>query len=133
MLFGLTQGDWAAEVQAAWEILQDLARRKEGPVTYGWLFDELGRRGHKRPEMFQVSSGRLLGDIAMLELREGRPPLTALVVNQDRGLPGSGFWDVLTLGAYTGKYDLSDKDQAWFSAFTDVIYYWSSLPPVSSS
>jgi hypothetical protein len=79
--------NWEAKAAVAWPALVDVARNSE-TITYKSLGDAIGV--HQR-------SVRLVLDLIQAYCVDvGLPPLTAVVVSQTRGRPGSGFiaWDV---------------------------------------
>jgi hypothetical protein len=79
-------------------------------VFYGAL---PGRRGH---------IGSYLYRIAEFEHSEGRPPLTAIVVRKQDGLPGEGFAIAAAEVGYTRP---GESDSAvWKRAAAEVFAYW---------
>lgn len=70
----------------AWPLLTDRAA-KRSKITYGEVAEHL--QIHHRPVRY------VLGVIQDWCLREPKPPLTILVISQDKGQPGQGFiaWD----------------------------------------
>ena len=71
----------------AWPVLTEAATKRE-TITYKEIGDQIGI--HQRPVRY------VLGVIQDHCLHEKLPPLTILVVNQQKHLPGAGFiaWDV---------------------------------------
>lgn len=74
--------DHVARARAAWPILARLAG-KGRTITYGRISTLLGL--HHR------SAGWFLGVIQQYCLAHGLPPLNALAVNAETGLPGGGY------------------------------------------
>jgi len=87
------------------------AARNGHTVCYS---DLPGGRGH---------IGSYLYRIADYEKEHGRPPLTALVVRKDTGLPGGGFAIAARQVGYA-KPGESD-DEVWRRAVAEVFSYWS--------
>jgi hypothetical protein len=66
--------------------------------------------------------GKYLARISAEEARQGRPPLTAVVVEKRTGRPASGFILAMTDIGYA-KPSESDDD-CWGRAIADVRAYW---------
>lgn len=79
-------------------------------VFYG---DVPGGRGH---------IGSYLYRIADIERAAGRPPLTAIVVRKQDGLPGEGFAIAAAEVGYTRPGE-SDSE-VWERAVAEVFAYW---------
>ena len=90
--------------------------RNRGLTTYGEL-----KPIAKLPA---VSIGpRVLDGISRAEAREGRPMLSAVVVNQDTGRPGDGFY---RLAAEIGRAESPAPDVAFWEEEREALYrYWS--------
>lgn len=96
--------------------LVEAAARRETP-TYKQVAQPLGLNWRSR-YFHQV----LLGGISAEEYREGRPLLTAIVVRQDTGRPGDGFFDnARGIGAYDGHDDMG----FWRTEVNRVWDYWA--------
>ncbi len=89
--------------------LIQVARRRE-TVTYGAL----------SPSAPQ-SLWRPLDRINWVEHAEGRPLLTAVVVNKDRRRPGEGFFK---MAKEMGRFDGNDWDAFWRRELQAVWDYW---------
>lgn len=61
-----------------------------------------------------------LDDIAKYELAAGRPPLTAIVVGKNSGIPGKGFWH--DWERITGG--IPDRTEFLRNAQASVFTYW---------
>lgn len=89
--------------------------RNRGLTTYGEL--------EPIAELPAVSIGPLVLDgISRAEAREGRPMLSAVVVNQDTGRPGDGFY---RLAAEIGRAAIPDPDAFWIEELEALYRYWS--------
>ena len=78
-----------------------------------------GGRGH---------IGRYLDAIADHEAANGRPPLTAVVVQKATGLPGVGM--AITLARVRYSKPNEDPLRAWRRALAEVCEYWQNSPGV---
>lgn len=58
-----------------------------------------------------------LDRIAEVELNEGRPMLSAIVINKNTGLPGEGFWELCDT--------LRVEDENWEDMRDKCFDYWS--------
>lgn len=59
-------------------------------------------------------AGHLLGEICDQMHKEGKPMLSALVVRQDTGKPGHGFFEMATrLGKLPANAGEQEKDEFW--------------------
>lgn len=59
-------------------------------------------------------AGHLLGEICDQMHKEGKPMLSALVVRQDTGKPGDGFFEMATkLGRLPANASEQEKDEFW--------------------
>jgi hypothetical protein len=87
-----SQQAWDVAIGKTREILAAWARRSH-VGTYGAFVNELGMldwsEGPYQNHGQQV--GKLLGDASVEEWLEDRPLLSALVISQEEGKPGSGF------------------------------------------
>lgn len=66
--------------------------------------------------------GKYLARIAAEEARQGRPPLTAVVVEMRTGHPASGFIDAMTDIGYAKPGET--EDECWQRALSEVHAYW---------
>lgn len=66
--------------------------------------------------------GKYLARISAEEARQGRPPLTAVVVQKNTGRPASGFIDAMTDVGYARQGE-TEKD-CWERAIAEVHAYW---------
>jgi hypothetical protein len=99
------------------EILQDMARNREEPITYGELRDRVGRG-------IPQGYGAILSKLCRAEQALGRPPLSALVVAKSSGMPGAQYYQMLD-EVYPSRYDTRDKHLAWQQSLEDVYAYWA--------
>lgn len=63
-----------------------------------------------------------LGHVSMYEAERGRPMLTAIVVNEETGHPGSGF---ARLGRHLG-FDVDDEDGFWRAELDAAVRFWKT-------
>jgi hypothetical protein len=68
--------------------------------------------------------GRYLVRIAAEEAVAGRPPLTAVVVRKDSGLPGAGFLEAMEQVGYVQSTAGSDERAVWGRALRETYEYW---------
>jgi hypothetical protein len=64
-----------------------------------------------------------LGHVSMYEVEHGRPMLSAVVVNEDTGHPGSGF---AKLARHVGL-SVEDEDTFWRAELAVVVRFWSDV------
>ena len=99
------------EYSVACEQLKALAQRRGGPIGYGLIFRimKLTPGNHAAKE-----AGHMLGEISEQMHLAGKPMLSALVINQQLGTPGRGFFE---LAVHLGKLPAGTSDQ-------DKITFW---------
>lgn len=98
-------------VQQAYPILEEIAANRE-LIAYSELWEELGtNRQYITP---------ILGTISHLEMRKGRPPLSAVVVRKDSNRPGENFMDLFTEMDAEHPYPGLSEDEAIRRILTDV-------------
>ncbi len=68
--------------------------------------------------------GRYLYRIAREEQLAGRPPLTAVVVRKDGGLPGEGFREAMIQVGFIEAEDEGDERSIWERARRATYEYW---------
>jgi hypothetical protein len=68
--------------------------------------------------------GKYLARIAAEEARQGRPPLTAVVVEKRTGRPASGFIEAMRDVGYVQRDTAEDEDLVWRRAISEVHSYW---------
>jgi len=66
--------------------------------------------------------GKYLARIAAEEARQGRPPLTAVVVEKASGRPAGGF--LLAMQDIGYVRDGESEDEVWRRAISEVHAYW---------
>jgi hypothetical protein len=86
--YGLTPGEWVAAKQEMRAILIERSKAA-GTITYGEL---VGRMQSVPLEPQGYALHHMLGDVSRAEEAAGRGMLTAIVVLQDNGMPGDGFF-----------------------------------------
>lgn len=69
------------------------------------------------------AAGRVLGDICVHEHSQGRPLLSAVVVNKSTGMPSEGFWGLPVIPP-----DLTNRQRPvfWAKELIGVINYWQT-------
>lgn len=102
-------------VEQAYEVLIETAKREE-TIYYGELMEEIGTgRGYIGP---------VLGGVSRMELKQGRPPLSALVLRKATDRPGDGFCENLL--ADFGRWEPGDDREAtWQREVRRVYGEWS--------
>jgi hypothetical protein len=103
----------AAKTEAKTE-LEQVARAKKPPVTYGDLSRKV-RSIAFEPDGHDFHG--LLGQLSVESEQEGKGLISALVVRVEDGRPGRGFF---TLALELGR-DISDRDRLW-SEEADRVY-----------
>jgi len=93
------------------------AARQETTISYSDLVKQI-QAIQFEPHDFNLF--HLLGQISTREVEEGRGMLTAVVVTQDDGLPGQGYFH---LASHLGL-DASDPDAFWVSELRKVYSSW---------
>ncbi|WP_207592875.1 hypothetical protein [Halomontanus rarus] len=105
---------YRTRVEQAYDVLIEKAKREE-TIYYGELMDEIGTgRGY---------IGSVLGGVSRLELKQGRPALSALVLQKATDHPGDGFCENLL--ADFGLWEPGeDRDAAWEREVQRVYEEW---------
>lgn len=101
-------------VKQAYDVLIERASQGE-LITYGELMDQIGTgRGY---------IGAVIGGVSRLEIKQERPPLSALVVRKGTEYPGDGFCENLL--ADIDKWQPGeDRETAWRRERDCVFEYW---------
>ena len=108
--------------QAKKEAIQGiLAGASKGPVSYSTLAKRI-RSINFDPHDFAFH--HLLGQISVEEDAAGRGMLSVLVVRQEDGMPGAGFFD---LAQKMGR-DVRDKERCWSDEAGLVLSHSSDHP-----
>lgn len=68
--------------------------------------------------------GKYLARIAAEEARQGRPPLTSVVVEKRTGRPASGFIDAMLDIEYVPRDTTEDEESVWRRAIAATHGYW---------
>lgn len=91
--------------------LLEVAQAREAPIGYGVVFDLM----KLKPGNYAAGeAGHLLGELCEHMHLAGKPMLSALVVNQDRKIPGPGFFELaVTLGKLRAGASDEDKRDFW--------------------
>jgi len=89
------------------------AAKAERLTNYGDLITSLGTS--------RRWIGEVLLEVAQREHRDGRPPLTALVVGKQTREPGKCFW---ALPMMTRSQSAADEHRLWLNEVNQVWGYW---------
>lgn len=94
-----------SEYDTICEQLKSLAQQRGRPTGYNFIFKTMkltpGNQAAKE-------AGQMLGEISEQMHLAGKPMLSALVINQDLEMPGSGFF---VLAVHLGKLPTGASDQ----------------------
>jgi hypothetical protein len=113
---GLAEADWAEVKEEIRGILISLARTGT-TISYASLAAQVTAAVmHHRAPVFHA----ILRELGAEDLEQGRPSLAVLVVRQDTGRCGSGFYK---FAADRGA-DVSDPEVYWQSELAAVLDYW---------
>jgi hypothetical protein len=99
------------EYNTTCEQLKALAQQKGKPTGYKFVFKimKLTPGNHAANE-----AGQMLGEISEQMHLAGKPMLSALVINQDLGIPGRGFFELaVLLGRLPAGASDHDKKAFW--------------------
>ena len=94
--------------------------QKKGTIYYGDVAGTM--RLPIRGEHMAREAGQILGEISEWEHNEGRPLLSAVVIRQDIGMPGDGFFK---LARQLGKFQGQSEQDFWHNELRDVHNMWS--------
>ena len=90
--------------QPIYERLKEVARA-ELTIAYSDIAPLAGLKMESQADRNEI--GRILDDINRHEHSEGRPMLSVVVVREDMGYPGKGFFDLArALGQHRGHNDI---------------------------
>jgi hypothetical protein len=93
--------------------LISLARRGKAPIGYKYIFEALGLKPGNHAA---AQAGQLLGEICQHMHQQGKPMLSALVINLSKGTPGDGFFELaVTLGRLRSGATEGEKMAFWKS------------------
>jgi len=98
--------------------LKSIVNEHGEPIGYAVVFKIMGLRpgDHAAKE-----AGQLLGEISDQMHRQGKPMLSALVINQQEKMPGKGFFELaISLGKLRFGASDSEKKAFWKSELTEV-------------
>lgn len=102
-------------VEQAYEVLIEKAKQRE-TIYYGELMEKIGTgRGYIGP---------VLGGVSRLELKQGRPPLSALVLRKASDHPGDGFCENL-LADFDRWEPGEDQETTWQRELQCVYDEWA--------
>jgi len=104
--------------------LQELARNEGEPISYTQAAHFVDLTMNNAAHRMKI--GQILDDIYELELAQGHPMLSALVVQEDNRIPGHGFFKMAKrLGRLKGN---RSTDEIFFYAeeLKRVYEYWKA-------
>ena len=95
-----------------------IANARGSPISYAEIFEIMGlRRGNYAAK----ESGHMLGEINEQMHSEGKPMISALVVNQKEKMPGRGFFKLaVVLGKLTRRATRRREKVFWENELTAV-------------
>jgi hypothetical protein len=101
-------------VEQAYEVLIETAQN-EGTIFYSDLWTQIGTG--------RQYIGPVVGGVSRLELRQDRPPLSAIAVRKEDGMPGRGLWENLL--ADHGLWEPGeDRERVWQEQVDRVYDKW---------
>ncbi|MBV9832952.1 MAG: hypothetical protein JO055_01010 [Alphaproteobacteria bacterium] len=116
--FGISNSAWNAAKAEARSAMVEVARKGK-TLSYGGLASKIHTLQF---EARDIRLFHLLGEISREEDAGGRGMLSAVVVRQEDGKPGPGFFDLaLSIG-----HNASDQMAFWVSEFEKVTKYWKT-------
>ena len=95
------------------------AARDQGRTSYAAVAKEIGM--DTTGEGWRYQMGPLLDEVSRYEHGQGRPQLSVVVVREDIGRPGEGFF---TLAKELGKFDGVDEDAFFVEELKAVHAEW---------
>lgn len=108
-------------IQTIYDKLKEIAQKKR-LITYKELAAAVGLDWNKDyGKCRQIF--RVLRDICAAEVRQGHPMLGAVVVRQDSGMPGKGFF---ARARQLGRHKDSTDRSFWLAERDAVWNFWSS-------
>lgn len=127
--------EWKDKVSGAYSELVRRAKElnfDEMPITYGELGSKIGL--YPDPDWFQLKIAHIVGACSKYEHRQGRPLISALVVNKDTYRPGKGFWGlegilprlrkVVRIEDITPEWLDKDRDDFWVKELKKIDKEW---------
>jgi hypothetical protein len=116
-----------------------VSRKYFGNEIFLKVYSKLIRTAHKRKTIYYKDVaeimglpirgehmarevGQILGEISEWEHDEGRPLLSAVVIREDIGIPGEGFFK---LARELGKFQGQNEQDFWQNELQDVHNIWS--------
>jgi hypothetical protein len=115
--YGFDEAQWEAAKTEGKTILSGYAKRQKMV-----LYSEFVKQLHSvYLESHDVRLFYLLGQISTEEDAAGRGMLSALVVKKDRGLPGTGFFEL----AHDLGHDTKDILTFWINEVNKVFAAWN--------
>ena len=102
-----------------YERIVKVAKNKD-IITYGKVASCAGMDTNLGGWNWEIRN--ILDAISRREHRNGRPLLSAVVVNKDTVMPGAGFFK---LAKELGRYNASDDLECWSKELQRVHDYWA--------
>lgn len=101
--------------------------RAQSKITYSELCDELRADGIIDLEPHGAPLAWMLGQINVLEARQGRPLISSVVVHKtDDWLPGEGFWGIAKLMNLNVGGTEAERVAFWAHEFGRCHAYWKN-------
>jgi hypothetical protein len=99
------------DYNSVFEQLRAIARQREKPIGYNFIFKIM----KLTPGNYAASqAGQMLGEISEQTHISGKPMLSALVIRQDLGMPGKGFFELaVNLGRLPAGASDQEKKAFW--------------------
>ena len=110
-------------ITRAYPVLADAAKNAR-LITYGEVGRKIGL--YVGSDYFQLKIGSILGACSDYENIQGRPLISAIVVNETTGYPGQGFWGLAGIpGNIRLSVQYSDIEYG-YSMTDDMLGFWSA-------
>lgn len=116
--FSPRRAKFEKRIRTVYPILKELARERE-LISYGDLAE---RADTDRRRYLSL----VLGAITRMEHQEGRPPLSAIVVQSDSRIPSGGFFELMRDLGIDSKYNSADDRELFEDIKEDVYRFWTS-------
>jgi hypothetical protein len=105
------------------EVLKAAARRKR-TMSYKELIEKANLPYDLGHAADRTALGNFLGDISAFCHDQGKPLISALVIDQQQNRPGAGFFRLAeNLGKYDGGSLLKKREQYWIQELNEVFDY----------
>ncbi|HEX3330315.1 MAG TPA: hypothetical protein VHS27_10370 [Gaiellales bacterium] len=125
---------WKATRRAALRVLRTIAHDRRGEtIAYSDLNGQLVKDGYLGFDVHSQKFADFLGQINLLEMLEGDPMITAVVVMKHGSrTPGVGFWNIADdAGLFHERTDEEKQDVFWLAELYACHDVWSRRSPSS--